>query len=163
MNPNSRKDLSGAYPALSNYWLLQCVVPNDDVNRQFSQVNIVGNQQTFNQYKSHLLPVSFDIRYKLPGSSDKGLRQAYRLQHGKMPTRQLFGTLKGSEKDKRASSVFVSHLYKENGSETDYQLRVWGFANPEITGEIEKSLIDIFPNLRCTQTTGSDLLARVEV
>ena len=163
VNPNPRKDLSGVYPALSNYWLLQCVVPNDDVNQQFSQVNIVGNQQTFNQYKSYLLPVSFDIRYKLPGSSDKGLRQAYRLQHGKMPTRQLFGTLKGSENDKRASSVFVSHLYKENGSETDYQLRVWGFANPEITGEIEKSLIDIFPNLRCTQTTGSDLLARVEV
>ena len=163
VNPNPDKNLNGAYPTLNNYWLLQCVVPNDDINQQFRQVNIVGDQQTFNQYKPHLLPVSFDIRYKLPGSRDKGLRQAYRIQHDKMSTRQLFGTLKGREEDKRASSVFVSHLYKENRSKTDYQLRVWGFSNPEIMGEMEKSLKDIFPNLRCDPTTGSDLLARVEV
>jgi len=160
VNPNTRKGLSGAYPTLSDYWLLQCVVPDNDVNQQFSQINIVGNQQTFNQYKSYLLPVSFDIRYKLPGSSDKGLRQTYRLKHGKMPTRRLFGTLKG---DKHASNIFVSHLYKENRDEPDYHLRVWGFANPEIMREIKESLIGIFPNLRYTQTTGSDLLAGVEV
>ncbi|NOK58642.1 MAG: hypothetical protein GFH27_549301n328 [Chloroflexi bacterium AL-W] len=163
VNPNPRKDVSGIYPTLSDYWLLQCVIPNNDVTRQFNQVNIVGSQQTFDKYKSHLLPVSFDIRYKLPGSNDKGLRQAYRLRYGKMSTRQLFGTLKGSEKDKRSSSVFVSHLYKENDSSDDYQLRVWGFTNPDITGEIEKSLKNIFPNLCCPQTKGSDLLAGVEV
>lgn len=168
VKPDPSKDLSGTYPALSNYWLLQCVVPPDDVNQQFSQLNIVGNQQTFNQYKSHLLPVSFDIRYKLPGSNDKGLRQAYRLQHGKMPTRQLFGTLKGREEDKRASNVFVSHLYKKHvykkhGAETDYHLRVWGFANSEIADEIEGSLKGIFPHLRCTQIKGNDLLTKVEV
>lgn len=163
VNPDPSKNLSGQYQTVSNFWLLQCTVPESDVNKKFGSINIVGNLQAFEKYKAVLMPVSFDIRYKLPSSSDQGLRQAYRLKHGKMPTRQLFGTLKGSEKDKRASSIFVSHLYKENASETDYQLRVWGFANPEVMQEIKESLLKIFPRLSRTQTKGSDLLAGVGV
>lgn len=163
ISPSPPKNLRGQYPTISDYWSLHCNIPQSDADKQFRQVSVVGNPQSFEQYKTVLLPVSFDIRYKLPGSSDKGLRQAYRLQKGKMLTRQLFGTLKGSEKDKRASSVFVSHLYKENDYEPDYQLRVWAFAKSEIMEEMQKSLQNIFPNFRCTQMKGSDLLAGVEV
>ena len=160
INPDEPKNLSGEYPTLNNYWLLQCVVPNRDVSRHFSRVNIVGDQQAFEQTRDRLLPVSFDIRYKLPGTRDKGLRQAYRLRHGKMSTRQIFGTLKG---DKRASNIFVSHLYKERVGEDDYQLRVWGFTSIGIADEIEQSLKDIFPNLHCNRITGHDLLDGIEV
>ena len=162
INPASSKNLRGNYPSINDFWLLRCDVPRNDADKQFGRLNIVGNESSFTKYKPVLLPVSFDIRYKLPGSIEEGLRQAYRLQHGKMPTRQLFGTLIGSEKDKRASSVFVSHLYKEDDSKPDYQLRVWAFAESKIMGEMQKSLQNIFPNLSCTQMKGSDLLDGVE-
>jgi CRISPR-associated protein Cmr1 len=162
INPASSKNLRGNYPSINDFWLLRCDVPRNDADKQFGRLNIVGNESSFTKYKPVLLPVSFDIRYKLPGSIEEGLRQAYRLQHGKMPTRQLFGTLIGSEKDKRASSIFVSHLYKEDDSKPDYQLRVWAFAESKIMGEMQKSLQNIFPNLSCTQMKGSDLLDGVE-
>lgn len=153
------KNLLDGLPDLRNFWLLQCDVPQQDVNNQFGSVNVVGSNQAFNKYKSQILPVSFDIRYKLPNSSDKaGLRQAYRLKHGKMPTRRVFGTLEGKEKDKRASSVFVSHLYKSE--KDDFQLRVWGFTDIPLVDEIEPSLKKIFPNLNVSRKLlGTDLLA----
>jgi len=163
VHPKPGKNLSGEYQSLSDYWRLQCLVPEEDVRQQFGTVNVVGDQRVFSEFKKVLLPVSFDIRYKLPGSSDKGLRQAYRLHHGKMPTRRLFGTLKGSERDKRASSVFVSHLYKESQTEASYQLRVWGFSDSGLVGEIEQSLKDIFPNITVSQKTiGAKLLHGME-
>jgi CRISPR-associated protein Cmr1 len=139
-----KKSLAGVYPSLHGYWLLQCTVPGSDVNREFSSVTGFGNVQTFNKYKSRLLPVSFDIRYKFPGLQQKGLRQSYRLKHDIMPARKIFGTTKG---DKFASSVFVSHLYKTNETEAEYQLRVWGFTDSGLADEIEKSLKTIFPAL----------------
>ena len=156
-----KKSLSGVYPSLLDYWLLQSTVPAIDVNREFASVNVIGNLQPFQKYKLRLLPVSFDIRYKLPGPDDKGLRQSYRLAHGKMPTRQTFGTLNG---DKLASSVFVSHLYKANVTETGYQLRVWGFTDSGLVDEIEASLIKIFPTLLVNQKLkGTELLSVREV
>lgn len=159
VEPQPKKGVPGEYLSLREYWLLQCTVPKQEINNRFANLNVIGDSQTFRAYKSHLLPISFDIRYKLPGSTDMGLRQAYRLKQGKMSTRRIFGTLKGSEKDKRASSVFVSHLYKENGAEDDYQLRVWGFTNSGLMTEIEASLRDIFPQIRTAlKVTGTELL-----
>ena len=156
-----KKSPYGVYPSLHGYWLLQCTVPASDVNPEFSSVTGFGNVQTFNKYQSRLLPVSFDIRYKFPGSQQKGLRQSYRLNHGKMPARQIFGT---SEGDKLASSVFVSHLYKTNETEADYQLRVWGFTDSGLTDEIENSLKTIFPGLVVNKNlNGPELLSDSEV
>jgi CRISPR-associated protein Cmr1 len=152
---------SGVYPSLHDYWLLQCNVPADNVNREFAYVNKVGNSQAFQQHQTRLLPVSFDIRYKLPGSDAKGLRQSYQLVHDKIPTRQIFGT---SEGDKLASSVFVSHLYKTKETEADYQLRVWGFTDSGLADEIENSLNTIFPALVVNENlNGSKLLSDSEV
>lgn len=159
--PDPKKSLTGVYPSLQNYWLLQCTVPIKDVNREFDSVCEVGNYQKFLQYRSRLLPVSFDIRYKLPGSDVKGLRQSYRLSHGKMQTRQIFGTLDGN---KLASSVFVSHLYKANVTEPNYQLRVWGFTDSGLADEIEASLKTIFPNLEVNlRLKGPEILSFREV
>lgn len=156
-----KKSLSGVYPSLDDYWLLQSTVPVIDVNREFASVNEVGNSNAFRVHKLRLLPVSFDIRYKLPRSDDKGLRQSYQLLHGKMSTRQIFGT---SEGNKLASSVFVSHLYKANVSETGYQLRVWGFTDFGLADEIEASLKKIFPTLVVNQKLkGTELLSIREV
>jgi len=156
-----KKNLSGVYPSLDDYWLLQSTVPAGDVNREFASANEIGNSKAFLNHKLRLLPVSFDIRYKWPGSDDKGLRQSYRLAHDKMPTRQIFGT---SEGNKLASSVFVSHLYKSNVTETGYQLRVWGFTDSGLADEIEASLKIIFPTLVVSQKLkGTELLSGSEV
>lgn len=160
----SRKNLSRGHSSLHNYWLLQCGVPQEDIEQKFASTNVIGCSKTFQKYKPLLLPVSFDIRYKFPNSNDKGLRQSYRLEHGKMSTRHVFGTLKGSEKDKRASAVFVSHLYKENVVETDYQLRVWGFTDAILIDKMEISLKNIFPNLNVNRKqVGAEFLAEKEV
>ncbi|RJP46226.1 MAG: type III-B CRISPR module RAMP protein Cmr1 [Anaerolineaceae bacterium] len=164
IEPGPKKALSGAYPSLRDYWLLQCIVPEQDANSQFAALNVVGDLQTFRKYQSLLLPVSFDIRYKLPGSNEMGLRQSYRLKHGKMPTRRVFGTLKGSERDKRASTVFVSHLYKKNEAETGYHLRVWGFTNSDTAREIEASLKSMFSHIKVDRKIiGTELLDGREV
>ncbi|MCC7130142.1 MAG: type III-B CRISPR module RAMP protein Cmr1 [Anaerolineae bacterium UTCFX2] len=161
IEPEPKKILAGVYPSLRDYWLLQCTIPEQDAKSQFATSNVVGDMQTFQKYRGQLLPVSFDIRYKLPGSSDLGLRQSYRSKHGKMPTRQVFGTLHGNEEDKHASSVFVSHLYKKSKDEADYQLRVWGFTRTDMTSEIAASLKSIFPHISVEQKIiGAELLGR---
>ncbi len=169
IDPKPTKNLSSTYPSLGNYWLLQCTVQKQNVDQVFPScsVGVVGDKATCKKYWSRLLPVSFDIRYKLPGSipgsNDKGLRKSYCSQHGEVAARKIFGTLKGGEEGKRASTVFVSHLYKEE-TEADYQLRVWGFTDPELAGEIEASLKNIFPQLTLKRKViGKELLAEKEV
>jgi CRISPR-associated protein Cmr1 len=164
VQPNPKKKLSGKFPSLSNYWLLIIDISEDDINKEFGSIKVIGDYKTFKKHKSQLLPVSFDIRYKLPGSDNKGLRHVYRQQNGTSATRSIFGTLKGNEKDKRASSIFVSHFYKMNTSESDWQFRVWGFTKTELANEIEIILKDIFPRLKVTRKVlGIDLLNGKEV
>lgn len=156
-NPEISRSLPNT-PSLSQIWHLQCTVSEQDVNERFNSLNSIGAKPP----QAIFLPVSFDIRYKLPGSPNKGLRQAYRLKHGKMETRQLFGTLEGEEKDKHAGNVFVSHLYKVQNSDLNYQLRIWGFGNSNLIQEMETNLKSIFPNLTVNETIIGENLVNIQ-
>jgi CRISPR-associated protein Cmr1 len=157
--PQEASSASPDYYTLRDFWHLSCLIPeNEYLITRFKRANVIGDRPTFSRLRDKYLPVSFDIRYKLPGS-DRGLRQAYRLVHGKMEARRVFGTLKG---DKRGSRVFVSHLYKENGWDDDYRLNVWGFTRPAVGNEIDLHLKDMFRNMRSDAVTGQQLLGTRE-
>lgn len=156
--PTKPDKLSSTSYALNDFWCLQCRIPDSDSQiRKFQRANTIGDVQAFRQYQNRYLPISFDIRYKLPQSSKSGLRQVYRLAHGKKETRLLFGTVQ-SEDQKWGSRIFVSHLYKSNDTDNYYQLRVWGFSDATIGREIEASLKTMFSNISVTATSGQAIL-----
>lgn len=148
---------------LQDFWCLQCRVPDTNkLIQKFQKATPVGSVQAFERYKSRCLPISFDIRYKLPQSEDGGLRQTYRLTHGRNKARQVFGTVQ-SEDQKWGGRVFVSHLYKEDDTDDHYQLRVWGFTDAMICQEIRSALEEIFRrNIEVTATTGHEILKMAE-
>jgi len=144
------------YYTLRDFWHITCLISQTDpLIQRFQEANVIGDEATFNRLRTRYLPVSFDIRYKLPGS-DKGLRQAYRLSHGKMAARKMFGTLKG---DKRGSRIFVSHLYKET-AEDHYRLNAWGFTKPNVGTEMQQQLKRLFPRADSEMITGPQLLGQ---
>lgn len=150
---------AGCY-TLHDFWHLTCLIPETEslINRFKQKAKVIGHRPTFNRLRDRYLPVSFDIRYKLPGS-DHGLRQMYRMSHGKMAARKVFGTLEG---DKRGSRIFVSHLYKEKAADEHYKLKVWGFTEPRIGDEIRRYLEEMFPGASLKMIAGSQLLKREE-
>jgi len=146
------------YYTLRDFWHIHCEIPErEPLVQRFKGASVIGDRSTFKRLREKYLPVSFDLRYKLPGSRDKGLRQAYRMKHGKMAAREIFGTLKG---DKRGSRVFVSHLYRRKSVNDHYHLNVWGFTNPNIGSEVNQQLREMFPSAKCRPQTGSRLLKR---
>lgn len=148
---------------LRNFWCLQCHIPEDDPQiNNFQQARVIGDSQTFHKFKSRLLPVSFDIRYKLTGQQDKGLRQTYRVTKGKQATRKIFGTVI-NEDQKWGSRIFVSHLYKNSDSDTNYQLRVWGFTESGVCETVEDALRAIFKKCELRRKNGQDILTMTEV
>jgi CRISPR-associated protein Cmr1 len=151
--PRQRK----RFYTLSNFWHLSCRISEQDpLIQQFRRAAVVGDRSTFSRLRDRYLPVSFDIRYKLPGSEDGGLRQAYRMKHGKMAARKVFGTLKG---EKLGSRVFVSHLYKDEATDTHYQLSVWGFTDARIGDEVRVEIKRMFTTVEVKMTKPSKLLA----
>jgi CRISPR-associated protein Cmr1 len=157
LNPQTQhhSPQSADYYTLRNFWHLTCLIPETDplINR-FKGATLIGDKPTFNRLRERYLPVSFDLRYKLPGSDD-GLRQAYRMSHGKMAAREVFGTLKGA---KRGSRIFVSHLYKEETAEKHYHLNVWGFTKTSIGKEMRQQVKRMFTSANIVMTTGPQLL-----
>ena len=155
------KSTSKEYYTVEDFWHLEFHIPEDNMMiRRFKQANAIGNEWQFQANVSHYLPVSFDIRYKLPGSDNLGLRQTYRLAYGKTVTRELFGTVpKNKEKEKRGSRIFVSHIFKKNRKDSNYILRVWGFTDPSITSTIKTAITSMFGNnLQLLETTSRDFL-----
>jgi len=122
--------------SLSNFWCYEFKIPvRNQLVQSFQKSYIVGNQSSFTSY----LPVSFDIRYKLPNrNKGSGLRQAYYSHRNgdKNQVCQIFGTLPENKKkeDGIGSRIFVSHLFREP-SESDYFLRIWGFTE-KIVGNL---------------------------
>jgi CRISPR-associated protein Cmr1 len=156
--PAEPKNLSDNFYSLQNFWHLQCRIPETDRGlKQFNKVNIVGDRRAFQRHGNRCLSVSFDIRYKLPGNQDAGLRQAYRLARGKATARQIFGTVENEDR-KSGSRVFVSHLYKTDVQDSHYWLSVWGFTQPEVNPDVQFALRAIFPEISITVTTGQDIL-----
>lgn len=150
------KSLTGDYYSLQEFWHIRSEIPETVQQvKAFKQANVIGDAKAFNDYKNLYLPVSFDIRYKLPQSNNKGLRQAYRSSHHKKQTRQVFGTLID---DKRGSRIFVSHLFKKNDADRNYWLHVWGFNESDIGREIQAYLQEILPEAKSHKTSGLDIL-----
>ncbi|MBE0448988.1 MAG: type III-B CRISPR module RAMP protein Cmr1 [Actinobacteria bacterium] len=132
------KENDAGWYSLENYWLYELSLPTSNPQvKRFEGAKLIGSTQKPLTY----LPVSFDIRYKLPGRNNLGLRQAYRQSHTKEQTRKVFGTLTG---EKQGSRVFVSHLFKQQKDEENYYLRVWGFTEDIVRAFLGEELKRIF-------------------
>jgi CRISPR-associated protein Cmr1 len=127
--------------SLKEFWLYELTISSQNkLVGEFKNATIIGKGERSEQY----LPVSFDIRYKLPKSANAtGLRQAYYLGHNrdKQKTRKNFGTLIN---EKIGSRVFVSHLYKKNEADDNYWLRVWGFTEESAGNDVGEELKKMF-------------------
>ena len=134
--------------SLAKFWHYELSVPSDnELVKKFTNANLIGNGNMPVDY----LPVSFDIRYKMPGSTNSGLRDSYyshclkkksmQKQEAKQETRSLFGTL---ENDKIGSRVFVSHPFKKSSTEDAYYLKVWGFTDDSVGKVVGSELENMF-------------------
>jgi len=144
--------------SLKNYWLYELSLPisNSQV-KELESAKLIGSTQKPSTY----LPVSFDIRYKLPDRDNLGLRQAYQQSHTKGQTRKVFGTLTG---EKQGSRVFVSHLFKRQEAENNYYLRVWGFTEDIVGTSLGQELkrmfkLEITPEMKFS---GSELIKGIK-
>ena len=142
--------------SLKEFWSCELEVSSQNtLIKKFKNANIIGKDDPLEKY----LPVSFDIRYKLPKSASvAGLRQAYYFKNNKnkQKTRKIFGTLKG---DKIGSRIFVSHLYKKDVADGKYWLRIWGFAEERVGDNVGEELKKMFaleenPEMKC----GKDII-----
>ncbi|WP_214045277.1 type III-B CRISPR module RAMP protein Cmr1 [Methanomethylovorans sp.] len=126
--------------SLDRFWCYEFSLAEDNKTvLKFRKANIIGKKSNSNQY----IPVSFDIRYKLPGT-EFGLRNNFSKQYGKQKTRQIFGTITETEKNGRIGSrIFVSHVFRKNNS-TGYFLKIWGFTDEEVANFIESTTKDMF-------------------
>jgi len=133
--------------SLANFWYYELSVPSDNgMTNKFKKANLIDNGKIPTGY----LPVSFDIRYKMPSSGNgTGLRDAYYLfcrqsmskEDAKQKTRSIFGTL---ENDRLGSRVFVSHLFRRRNTDNDYRLKVWGFTDDSVGQVVGDELKNIF-------------------
>ena len=126
--------------SLDKFWFYELKISSqNELVKKFQKGNVIGNNALSEDY----LPVSFDIRYKLPGSGNGiGLRQSFYQKHrSKQKTREVFGTLTSN---KTGSRVFASHLFKNNRKDNDYRLRVWGFTEDNVGNEVGEELEKMF-------------------
>jgi CRISPR-associated protein Cmr1 len=123
--------------SLDQFWCYEFSLAEDNKTvLRFKKANPVGKNSKSSQY----IPVSFDIRYKLPGT-ELGLRNNFLKKYGKQKTRQIFGTIKKDEKT--SSHIFVSHIFKKNNN-PGYFLKIWGFTDEDIGNFIESTTKDMF-------------------
>ncbi len=144
--------------SLHEFWLYDIKIPKDNkLLKKFLKANLIGK----GTYPIDYLPVSFDIRYKLPDSDNRtGLRQAYYEKHkNKHKTRLIFGTLKD---DRIGSRVFVSHLFKKDKADSDYWLRVWGFTEEDVGKEVGEELNNMFMLEKLTPVLGKEIIKLVQ-
>lgn len=141
LSSNNFKDYSNKedWYSLNKFWFYELSLSSDNgLLKKFQKANVIGNGTLPDDY----LPVSFDIRYKLPNAADRGLRQGYYSScKNKHETRKVFGTL---ENDKIGSRIFVSHLFKKSNSDNSYWLRVWGFVDDSIGKIVGHELKEMF-------------------
>jgi len=125
--------------SLRNFWFYELKLPSENQLVQcFKKATVIGE----GPLSENCLPVSFDIRYKLPQNSQHGLRESFYLKKGKQMAQAIFGTLKGNEK--MGSRIFVSHLFKKQEGEDAYWLRVWGFSENYVGEAVGDELKKIF-------------------
>jgi CRISPR-associated protein Cmr1 len=139
--------------SLDKFWFYELKLSSqNELVKRFQKASVVGNGTLSQDY----LPVSFDIRYKLPNSKNNGLRQAYYLKHrDKRKTREVFGTLVS---DKIGSRVFVCHLFKKDRADNDYWLRVWGFTESSIGIEVGEELKKMFAFKELPMIRGKEII-----
>ncbi|MEA3432374.1 MAG: type III-B CRISPR module RAMP protein Cmr1, partial [candidate division WOR-3 bacterium] len=151
--------------SLEKYWIYEIKLPSKNkLVKKFKKANVIGSGHLPDDY----LPVSFDIRYKLPDSKN-GLREGYYLsiekqkgkKDAKRETRDIFGTLIN---DKVGSRVFVSHLFKKGETDNNYWLRVWGFTEDSVCVVVGEELKKMFELPNCPSIrTGKAIISRSEV
>lgn len=137
--PRSKKGPFPSTPAISNYWRSQLKFKESFhiIDQWLSHGHWVGDRHSTKLF----IPISFDIRYKLPGGKQFGLRDGFRQKHSKSETQKVFGYSHGDNKQR--SRVSVSHLYKLE-QEKLYTLRVWGFTNKRVAREVNGILCQMF-------------------
>lgn len=152
--------------SLRNFWFIDLSIA--DENRQMKHLAEAKSITTDSSLRKRLyLPISFDLRYKLPPHRPgSGLRQAYyktRLRESsgnrdlaKTQTREVFG------EPRRGTRVFVSHPYKRGAGGKEYSLRVWGFTEESVAKEVARELQTIFELKKVQCTTGTSLINQAQ-
>jgi len=135
--------------SLENFWLYEIKLTSEnDLVKKFKNATLIGNDPLPEEY----IPISFDIRYRLP-SSKKGLRESFYLEiknrenkdEAKKKKENIFGIMdKKNKKNKIGSRIFVSHLFKKEKNSRDYWLKVWGFTENDVGTIIGQKLKEMF-------------------
>jgi len=102
-------------------------------------IGIYNNSKTIgdipSNYNYEFIPCSFDVRYKSKAKNpftnegeDYGLRPHFKKFLDDKPTlEKLMGVADAkNNKDRSASKICVSHLWRENPNDT-YKLKIWGY------------------------------------
>lgn len=134
---------------------------------------LIGDPPAQFDYRQHFVPCAFDIRFRSrvkdfqTGEGENfGMRFWFRDWLGETEIHRQFGRTgeRQADKDKSASRVFVSHLYRlePNGP---WQLKVWGHvptnlkdANhtpvsvADVTAQVTKFLQAMFPGIKLMHT-----------
>lgn len=126
-----RRNNDSELSSLTNFWFYDLTLSPNKMLRKFQNVGFVGKHES-----SNFLPVSFDIRYKIPELNVNGLREYYRQSHDKKETSNIFGS------KKVGSKVFVSHIFRKKVD--GYSLRVWGFTEDYVGKEVGEGLKNLF-------------------
>ncbi len=148
---NFKEDMNNPnWYSLNKFWFYE-LNPKKGI-KKFQNSNFIGSEQV----NEVILPVSFDIRYKISGSVN-GLREYYCHNHGKKETCNIFGT---NTPAKVGSKVFVSHIFRKKADE-DYKLRVWGFTEGIIGEEVGEELQNLF-KVKKSPIIGEELCKEVK-
>lgn len=151
--------------SLEKFWYINLPLTDDNaqIKRFKEKAKFIGATT-----RESYLPVSFDIRYKLPrGNNGLGLRQAYYIkrlkesandkEQAREKTQEVFGKIR------RGTRVFVSHPYKRQPGDEAYNLRVWGFSEKSVAEVVKKELQNIFGLKDPPEyTTGQSLIGQVQ-
>lgn len=122
--------------SLNMFWCYEFSLAEDNKTvLKFENAHSIGKRSNSTRY----IPVSFDIRYKLP-DTELGLRNSFAKEYGKKKTRTTFGTISGNAKN--SSRIFVSHIFRKNN--TGYFLKIWGFTDEEVASFIETVTKEMF-------------------
>lgn len=135
--------------SLNNFWFYE-LTPKKGIKKfQNNNINFIGSEEL----NELILPVSFDIRYKIPGKGFNGLREYYN-ENWEENTNTIFGTTK------LGSKVFVSHIFRKK---EDYTIRIWGFTEGYVGERIGKGLKDLLDLEKLpTMLTGKELCRGVK-
>ncbi|RJO67596.1 MAG: type III-B CRISPR module RAMP protein Cmr1 [Myxococcales bacterium] len=142
-NPDSAKNARQNDPdwfSLDQFFSYTYKIPDAGVYQRPGSCRVIGDEKTFRQHSDRFLPCAFDIRYRrslrnpaTQRGEDIGFRPYAKnsLRRSGSPdyeelVKALGSPAKDGDRKRKASRIFVSHLYKQKSTDPEWSLKVWG-------------------------------------